>query len=177
MHVRGHIEVQAGAYCKTVGSAYVGSNPTPATTSENGPLAAETRPAGRFLLVAACISACHWGSMRGSGYGYMADGVRAERAVRIIARFADLRPFCTVAWAPGSSPDWPTRIPAGRSAGLAGARADQRRPGAAHPAGNRDPAGRSHQRSPRRHLPIRAGHLSRHAVEDRRRRSNAEMSC
>jgi hypothetical protein len=24
--------------CKTVGSAYVGSNPTPATTSENGPL-------------------------------------------------------------------------------------------------------------------------------------------
>jgi len=30
-HVRGHMEVQAGAYCKTVGSAYVGSNPTPAT--------------------------------------------------------------------------------------------------------------------------------------------------
>ena len=36
--------------CKTVGSAYVGSNPTPATTCENGPLAAETRPWGRFLL-------------------------------------------------------------------------------------------------------------------------------
>ena len=33
---------------KTVGSAYVGSNPTPATTSENGPLAAETRPGGSF---------------------------------------------------------------------------------------------------------------------------------
>ena len=29
--VRGHIEVQVGAYCKTAGSAYVGSNPTPAT--------------------------------------------------------------------------------------------------------------------------------------------------
>jgi hypothetical protein len=29
--VRGYIEVQAGAVCKTVGSAYVGSNPTPAT--------------------------------------------------------------------------------------------------------------------------------------------------
>jgi len=29
--VTGHMEVQAGAYCKTVGSAYVGSNPTPAT--------------------------------------------------------------------------------------------------------------------------------------------------
>jgi len=40
------------AGCKTVGSAYVGSNPTPATTSENGPLAAETRPGGPF-------SSCH----------------------------------------------------------------------------------------------------------------------
>jgi hypothetical protein len=29
--VSGHVEVQAGACCKTVGSAYVGSNPTPAT--------------------------------------------------------------------------------------------------------------------------------------------------
>jgi len=29
--VRDHVEVQAVAYCKTVGSAYVGSNPTPAT--------------------------------------------------------------------------------------------------------------------------------------------------
>jgi hypothetical protein len=40
--------VQAGEYCKTVGSAYVGSNPTPATTCENGLLAAETRPGGPF---------------------------------------------------------------------------------------------------------------------------------
>ena len=44
------------AVCKTVGSAYVGSNPTPATTCENGPLAAETRPGGPFLL---CPSVCH----------------------------------------------------------------------------------------------------------------------
>jgi hypothetical protein len=44
------MEVQAGEYCKTVGSAYVGSNPTPATTCENGPWAAETRPGGPFLL-------------------------------------------------------------------------------------------------------------------------------
>ena len=29
--------------CKTVGSAYVGSNPTPATTCEDGPLAANSR--------------------------------------------------------------------------------------------------------------------------------------
>jgi hypothetical protein len=46
--VNGHMEVQGGAYCKTVGSAYVGSNPTPATTCENGPLAAETQPGGPF---------------------------------------------------------------------------------------------------------------------------------
>jgi len=31
--------------------------------------------------------------MRGSGYGHIADSVRAERAVRITARLADLRPF------------------------------------------------------------------------------------
>src|SRR5689334_14067201 len=41
-----------GAVCKTVGSAYVGSNPTPATTCGNGPLAAETRPRG-------CFRSCH----------------------------------------------------------------------------------------------------------------------
>ena len=29
--------------CKTVGSAYVGSNPTPATTCENGPWPADAR--------------------------------------------------------------------------------------------------------------------------------------
>jgi len=46
--VRGHVMGRGVAVCKTVGSAYVGSNPTPATTSENGPLAAETRPGGPF---------------------------------------------------------------------------------------------------------------------------------
>jgi hypothetical protein len=51
-----------GAVCKTVGSAYVGSNPTPATTCGNGPLAAETRPRGCFrschvayLIVSLCV--------------------------------------------------------------------------------------------------------------------------
>ncbi len=46
--VDGHMADHGGAVCKTVGSAYVGSNPTPATTCENGPLAAETRPGGPF---------------------------------------------------------------------------------------------------------------------------------
>jgi len=48
--VRWCLEIQAGAVCKTVGSAYVGSNPTPATTCENGPLAANARAGGPFLL-------------------------------------------------------------------------------------------------------------------------------
>src|SRR6266568_4831489 len=46
--VNGYVAWRGGAVCKTVGSAYVGSNPTPATTCENGPLAAETRPGGPF---------------------------------------------------------------------------------------------------------------------------------
>src|ERR1700751_3114455 len=50
-----------GTVCKTVGSAYVGSNPTPATTSENGPLAGNSRLAGHFLLVTPCITMCHCG--------------------------------------------------------------------------------------------------------------------
>jgi len=44
------VEVQAVAVCKTVGSAYVGSNPTPATTCENGPLTGISRLCGPFLL-------------------------------------------------------------------------------------------------------------------------------
>jgi len=148
--------------------------------------------------------------------------------VRITARFADLRPFCTVAWAPGSSPDWPTR--AFRPADLrdwlvlaliSGDQAQRTQLEIATQLGidkstlvpllgrlERDglivrttsecdrrvcipqatPAGvkvvrqvaiareAAIKRSPRHRLPIRAGELSRHAVEDRRRRSNAEMS-
>src|ERR1700678_2750815 len=45
-----------GAVCKTVGSAYVGSNPTPATHYENALLAANPRVSGAFLL---CPVMCH----------------------------------------------------------------------------------------------------------------------
>src|SRR4029077_14084280 len=79
-----------GAVCKTVGSAYVGSNPTPATTCVNGPLPAETRPAGRFLLVTPCIRVSHCGSMHGSVRVHMVYSVQAKLAVRITARFGDL---------------------------------------------------------------------------------------
>ena len=63
-------------------------------------------PAGRFLLVTMCISMCHRGSMHSSGYGHIADRVRAKLAVRITARFADPRPFCPVTRAPDCSSDW-----------------------------------------------------------------------
>jgi hypothetical protein len=90
--VRDNVEAQAGAVCKTVGSAYVGSNPTPATTSENGPLAAETRPAGRFLLVAAWIVVRHRESMRCGVHGRIADGVHAIRTVGAHRRLFHGRP-------------------------------------------------------------------------------------
>src|SRR5271170_3130074 len=50
------VRLMAHTGCKTVGSAHVGSNPTPATTCANGPLAAETRPGGPF---SSCVSVCH----------------------------------------------------------------------------------------------------------------------
>ena len=43
-----YMKMHAVAVCKTVGSAYVGSNPTPATTCENGPLAGNSRLGGPF---------------------------------------------------------------------------------------------------------------------------------
>jgi hypothetical protein len=39
---------------------------------------------------------CHCASMHSNGYGHIADSVRAERAVRITARFVDSRPLCPV---------------------------------------------------------------------------------
>src|SRR5271166_2062972 len=56
IQVDGYVAGWEREYCKTVGSAYVGSNPTPATTCENGPLAAETRPGGPFP---SCPAVCH----------------------------------------------------------------------------------------------------------------------
>jgi hypothetical protein len=37
LQVRATFRVSLATPCKTVGTAYVGSNPTPATTCENGP--------------------------------------------------------------------------------------------------------------------------------------------
>ncbi len=114
--VKWHMAVQAGAYCKPSAQPTLVRTqhlPPPAKTA----LGLRKRgPVGRFLLVTTpCIRMCHRGSMRSSGYGHIADSVRAKRAVRITARFADPRPFCPVARAPDCSPDWlMPRIPVGR---------------------------------------------------------------
>jgi hypothetical protein len=54
--VNGHVERQAGAYCKTVGSAYPGSNPGPATTSENSPWPACTRSGASLSGLSAAVA-------------------------------------------------------------------------------------------------------------------------
>jgi hypothetical protein len=45
-----------GAGCETVDSAYVGSNPTPATRCGNGPLAADLRLRGPFAFIPSCVT-------------------------------------------------------------------------------------------------------------------------
>ncbi len=54
--VTSHASATAGMDCKTVGFAYPGSNPGPATTCENGLLAGDSRLCGPFLL---CPVVCH----------------------------------------------------------------------------------------------------------------------
>jgi len=90
--VRHGVQARTVTACKTVGSAYVGSNPTPATTSENGPRTAETRSGGRFLLVTPCIGVRHRESMRCGVHGRIADGARAARTVGAHRRLFRGRP-------------------------------------------------------------------------------------
>ena len=55
----GYVEVQAGAGCKTVGSAYVGSNNANiATTCENGPRLRKRGPGGSVARGRGGLSAC-----------------------------------------------------------------------------------------------------------------------
>ena len=81
-----------GAVCKTVGSAYASSNLAPAATCGNGPLAADTRQAGRFLLVTPCIVVRHRETMRCGVHGRIADGVHAIRTVGAHRRLFHGRP-------------------------------------------------------------------------------------
>jgi hypothetical protein len=70
-----------GAVCKTVGSAYVGSNPTPATTCGNGPWLRKRARGAVFVLVTSRIRVCHCASRCRGVHGRIADGVRAGCAV------------------------------------------------------------------------------------------------
>ena len=70
-HVLGRAERAA---CKTVGSAYVGSNPTPATTCKNAPLAANSRASGAFFSVPACVALSRCRASCCGVHGRIADG-------------------------------------------------------------------------------------------------------
>jgi hypothetical protein len=73
--VRRHIGTSEPAVCKTVGSAYVGSNPTPATTCGNSPLAANSRLGGLFFSVPWCVTLSRCGPLCCGVHGRIADGV------------------------------------------------------------------------------------------------------
>ena len=60
--------------CKTVGSAYVGSNPTPATTCGNGPVAGNSRLCGPFSFVPACVILSRCRPSCCAVHGRIADG-------------------------------------------------------------------------------------------------------
>jgi hypothetical protein len=85
-HVLGRAERAA---CKTVGSAYDGSNPSPATTCGNGPLAAMSRARRAVLLVLGCVILYHRGPSCCGVHGRMADGICAPgRSGHLIPRTA-----------------------------------------------------------------------------------------
>ena len=81
-----------GAVCKTVGYAFGGSNPPPATSCENGPLAANCRLCGPFCLVPPCVTLCRCRPLCCGVHGHIADGDSGQGAV------------CVAACWPGSGP-------------------------------------------------------------------------
>src|SRR5271165_3375524 len=96
--VSGHMVWIGAEHCKTVGSAYVGSNPTPATTCENGPLAAETRPGGPFpsrhgMYQGASLRVDAWQCAR--TYGVQRPGKTSGAYNRSLCRFTPVLSRCT----------------------------------------------------------------------------------
>ena len=110
-------------HCKTVGSAYVGSNPTPATTCENGPLAGNSRLCGPFSFVPACVTLSRCRPSCCAVHGRIADG----RPCRKDGRCAQLRrSVCTVAAVGVHRRRFHGRPRTGRAGGVS--RLDARRP-------------------------------------------------
>src|SRR6266571_1778809 len=109
--VSGHSDECRWAPCKTVGSAYVGSNPTPATTCGNGPWP------GVFLVsqaVVHCVVLCHRWSGDVSAprwlrtYGGRIPAGASGSPNRLLLAFAG--PPSSVKSPPGARGDhwWPT---------------------------------------------------------------------
>ena len=91
--------------------------PPPAKTAR---LLRKRGPAGRFLLVTPCISACHCGSMHDSVHVHMVYSVRAKLAVRTTAPIADLCPFVPfLGRRTAAHPGWPVRMLLAPGGGLA----------------------------------------------------------
>jgi hypothetical protein len=73
--VSGHADGQGWAPCKTVGLAYVGSNPTPATTCGNGPWPG-VLPTSRAAALGPLMSRCVHASPAASGCARTHSGQR-----------------------------------------------------------------------------------------------------
>src|SRR5260370_1626334 len=86
--VRGYVMGRGETVCKTVGLAYVGSNPTPATTSETACDQGIHGLTAHLTVVALRVMKCHREPLHSSGYGHMADGIGPEPAVQRTACFA-----------------------------------------------------------------------------------------
>ena len=118
-HVLGRAERAA---CKTVGFAYVGSNPTPATSCENGPLAAYSRAGGAFFSVPSCVTLSRCGPSCCAVHGRIADG----RPCGWAARSGQLRrSVCAVATVGAHRRRFHGRPRTGRAGGVS--RLDARR--------------------------------------------------
>jgi hypothetical protein len=63
---------------RAVGYAFGGSNPSPATTCENGPLAGNSRLGGPFFFVPPCVTLSRCRPLCCGAHGHIADGIPAR---------------------------------------------------------------------------------------------------
>ncbi len=115
LQVSGHSDESGWAPCKTVGLAYDGSNPSPATTSENGPRPGCSRDRG-LLLSPLCRLAVSMGDPAVSSCARTYSGQRPGRIIatpdRVIPRFRRLSGGVAVRQPGGvitCDPRWPAQ--------------------------------------------------------------------